>query len=153
MKDFEIRKLEAGNFEAFAGLIESLAEYEKLEPPDAAARERLRRDGLGRNPRYEAHIGFLDGRPVAYVVFFQTYSSFLALPTLYLEDIFVLSEFRRTGIGKRMFDFCRGRARALGCGRMEWTVLDWNEPAQRFYEKAGGKRLGWYLYRLTADEF
>jgi GNAT superfamily N-acetyltransferase len=151
MEEFEIRKLDAGNFDAFVGLIEELASFEHLDPPDAAAKKRLRRDGLGRSPRYEAHVGYFGGRPVAYVIFFETYSSFLALPTLYLEDIFVLAEFRRKGVGKRMFEFCRGRAAELGCGRMEWCVLDWNEPAVRFYEKGGGERLPWFFYRMTAE--
>ena len=148
---FRIRELDAVTFDEFFGLIGKLAEYERLAPPDAAARERLLRDGLGPSRRYEAHLGFLDGRAVAYVIFFPTYSSFLAMPTLFLEDIFVVAEARRKGIGERMFAFCRKRARELGCGRMEWCVLDWNEPAARFYEKNGGERLPWFFYRMTAD--
>ena len=86
---------------------------------------------------------------VGYAIVFETYSSFLALPTLYLEDIFVLSEYRRHGIGLKLFRYCCAEARRRGCGRMEWVVLDWNKSAIRFYNRLGAKRMKeWQLYRL-----
>jgi GNAT superfamily N-acetyltransferase len=128
-----IERVVEANFEEFLGLIRSLAEYERLDPPDEAAAARLKADGLSNRPPYEAYLGRVDGKPVGYLVYFMTYSSFRAMPTLYLEDIFVLEAFRR-------------------CGRMEWCVLNWNKLAISFYEKNGAQRLDWTFYRLTADE-
>jgi GNAT superfamily N-acetyltransferase len=90
---------------------------------------------------------------VAYAITCETYSSFLALPTLYLEDIFVLPHARRGGVGRRLFRYLAGEALRRGCGRMEWVVLDWNQLAIDFYEQLGARRLAeWYTYRLTAEE-
>jgi GNAT superfamily N-acetyltransferase len=148
-----IEQVSAENFNAFLGLIEKLAEYEKLAPPDEEAKRRLRRDCLSGRPRYQAFIGKIDDKYVSYVIFFFTYSSFLALPTLFLEDIFVLEEYRRQGVGKKMFDFLKETAKREGCGRIEFTVLKWNKSAQEFYEKNKAQRLEWYLYRLTKENF
>jgi GNAT superfamily N-acetyltransferase len=90
--------------------------------------------------------------PAGYVTFYLTYSTFLARPSFYLEDIFVREEFRHRGIGRELFSFCRKLARERGCGRMDWQVLTWNEPAIRFYENEGGKRLDWYSYRIGEGE-
>jgi GNAT superfamily N-acetyltransferase len=148
-----IEQVTAENFDAFLGLIEKLAEYEKLAPPDEEAKRRLRRDCLSDRPRYQAFIAKIDDKYVSYVIFFFTYSSFLALPTLFLEDIFVLEENRRQGVGKKMFDFLKETAKHEGCGRIEFTVLKWNKSAQEFYEKNKAQRLEWYLYRLTKENF
>ena len=147
----EIKKVTPDNFDKFTGLIEKLAGYEKLTPPDDAAKKRLGEDALSENPRYEAYLGFLNGDAAGYITIYYTYSTFLAKPTLYLEDIFVLEECRKKGLGKALFEFCRNIARTKGCGRMDWTVLTWNEPSIRFYEKQGGERQDWYLYRLEGD--
>jgi GNAT superfamily N-acetyltransferase len=85
-------------------------------------------------------------------MFFANYSSFMARPVMYLEDIFILEEHRRKGYGGAMFDHAVSEAVENGYGRMEWCVLDWNEPAQRFYEKNDAERLGWYFYRLPREE-
>lgn len=146
-----IEKVGRGNFEPFLGLVRQLAGYERLVPPDDAAAARLKADCFSDPPRYEAYIASLRGRPVGYVTFYLTYSTFLALPTLFLEDIFVEDGYRGSGVGKALFDFCRSEAKRRGCGRVEWLVLTWNEPALRFYEKCGGKRLDWYFYRLEHD--
>ena len=148
-----ISKVDADTFEDFLGLVCKLAEYEKLPPPDEEAKKRLRRDCLSDKPKFQALIGKVGGKPVSYVIYFFNYSSFLALPTLYLEDIFVLEEHRRQSAGKKMFDYCKQTAKAAGCGRIEFTVLKWNKPAQQFYKKNGGKRLEWYFYRLTREDF
>ena len=147
-----IVKLTEEKFDDFIHLIEKLAEYEKLDPPDDKAKIRLKKDGLSENPKYEAYLGMVDGKAVAYIIFFMTYSSFLALPTLYLEDIFVLKKYRRRGIGQKMFEFVIKQAKERGCGRMEWCILAWNKPAIKFYEKNKAKRLNWYFYRLTRDQ-
>ena len=148
-----IRKVTEENFDAFLGLITKLAEYEKLTPPSEEAKKRLRADGLWDRPKYEAFLAEADGEPVGYVIYFFTYSSFLALPTLYIEDIFVLEEHRGQGVGQRMFSECRAIAKRMGCGRIEFTVLKWNTPAQEFYEKNKAKRLEWYLYRMLPQDF
>jgi GNAT superfamily N-acetyltransferase len=95
----------------------------------------------------------LDGAAAAYAITFESYSSFLALPTLFLEDLFVLPDARKHGIGRAMFRFLAGEAVRRGCGRMEWVVLDWNQLAIDFYDKLGARHMkDWYLYRLTADQ-
>jgi len=151
--NFAITKVNAENFADFLGLITKLAEYENLAPPDQEAQLRLQGDCLSDKPKYHAYIGRLGEKPVAYIIYFFTYSSFLALPTLFLEDIFVLEECRRLGLGKKMFDFVKAAAKHEGCGRIEFTVLKWNTSAQVFYSKNGAKCLEWYFYRLDKDGF
>jgi GNAT superfamily N-acetyltransferase len=148
-----IKKVNAETFDDFLGLIDKLAEYEKLASPDETAKRRLRQDCLSDKPKYEAFIGKVDGKAISYVIFFFTYSSFLALSTLFLEDIFVLEEYRRQGVGQKMFDFLKETAKREGCGRIEFTVLNWNKSAQDFYEKNRSKRLEWFLYRLVKEDF
>jgi GNAT superfamily N-acetyltransferase len=148
-----IKKVNAETFDDFLGLIDKLAEYERLAPPDEEAKNRLRLDCLSDNPKYHAFIGKIEGKSVSYIIYFFTYSSFLALPTLFLEDIFVLQEYRRQGVGKKMFDFLKEVAKREGCGRIEFTVLKWNKSAQEFYEKNGAQRLEWFLYRVVKENF
>ncbi len=149
-----LKKVTAETFEDFLGLINKLAEYEKLSPPNPESQERLRRDCLGETPKYQAYIGKIGGAPVSYIIYFYTYSSFLALPTLYLEDIFVLEEYRRDGVGKEMFDFVKEIAKTEGCGRIEFTVLKWNTSAQDFYAKNKARCLDdWFFYRLVKEDF
>ena len=134
-------------------LIDALADYEKLPKPDAAARERLLRDAFSERKRIEVFLAEVEGKPVAYAIVFETYSSFLALPTLYLEDIFVLSEHRGRQVGHHLFVYCANEAYHRGCGRMEWAVLDWNQLAIDFYERAGARQLkGWLCYRLLRPD-
>jgi GNAT superfamily N-acetyltransferase len=148
-----IKKVAADNFEDFLGLVAALAHYEKLSPPDIAAKKRLKRDCLGVNPKFHAYIWEIGGRAVGYIAYFFNYSTFLALPTLYIEDIFVLQEYRRHGVGKAMFDFLKETAKREGCGRIEFTVLNWNTSAQQFYKKNGAKQLQWLFYRVSRDDF
>lgn len=152
MAGIRIEPVTPGNFFELLQLIDGLAQYEHLDPPDHAARERLFTDAFSDPPHYEAYLARADGIPVGYVTFYLTYSTFLALPSLYLEDIFVRKEFRHRSIGRELFGFCRNIARERGCGRMDWQVLTWNEPAIRFYENGGGKRLDWYAYRIERQE-
>jgi GNAT superfamily N-acetyltransferase len=133
-------------------LIVGLAEFEKLPPPGEAAQQRLLADAFGERPRFEIFLAEVEGRPVAYAFVFETYSTFLALPTLYLEDIFVLPEYRGQAVGFKLMQFLSREAVARGCGRMEWVVLDWNRPAIDFYERLGAKHLSeWLTYRLDRD--
>jgi len=147
-----IEGLSEGNFGDFIFLVEKLAEYEKLDPPDAAARGRLLADGTGDRPLFHAFVGRVDGKAVGYSIHFANYSSFKARPVMFLEDIFILEEHRRRGYGQAMFDHAVREAAEGGYARVEWCVLDWNEPAQRFYEKNGARRMGWYFYRLPPEE-
>lgn len=130
-------------------LVRALARYEKLRPPTDAAVKRLIAD-IGR--RIRVLLAEVDGQPVGYAIYLFTYSSFLARPTLYLEDVFVLPGHRRGGIGVRFFEELRRAARREKCGRMEWVALDWNAPAHRFYRKLGAKPLkNWVTYRMALD--
>ncbi|MEO8425557.1 MAG: GNAT family N-acetyltransferase [Verrucomicrobiota bacterium] len=151
-----IRRAQRADAPALLRLIVALAEFEKLPPPDAAAQERLIEHGFGERPRFEAWLAFWEGveTTVGYSVFFETYSTFLATPTLYLEDIFVLPDYQKRGIGSALLRHGIQIASDRGCGRMEWTCLDWNKKAQAVYEDLGARHLSdWYLYRLTREYF
>jgi GNAT superfamily N-acetyltransferase len=139
--------------DALLVLVDALADYEKLPRPDDAAKERLVRDGFERTPpRFWVYLAWDDGQPVGYVIALETYSSFLAKPTLYVEDFFVLPEARGRGAGDALFRHAAGEALRRGCGRMEWVCLDWNQLAIGFYEKRGGQHLDdWRYYRLTEE--
>ncbi|HEY6167851.1 MAG TPA: GNAT family N-acetyltransferase [Verrucomicrobiae bacterium] len=155
MNAFNVRRATRADAAGLLQLIIALAHFEKLDPPDAGAQARLIEDAFGPRPRIEPWLAFSAGhdKPVGYAILLETYSSFLALPTLYLEDLFVLPEFRGRGIGKALFQQCVQLAHERGCGRMEWTCLDWNTKAQCFYEGIGARRLSdWFLYRLTRDQ-
>ena len=146
-----IRKATRRDARAFLDLLVGLANFEHLEPPDAAAKRRIVRDIFSRRRAF-LYVATLENRCVGYALYFYTYSSFLARPTLYLEDIFVGDEFRGRGIGHALFMACVGEALKQQCGRMEWAVLTWNLNAIRFYETLGATRLDdWYTYRLTSE--
>lgn len=149
-----IRRAARADADDLIFLITSLADFEHLAPPDAEARERLIEHGFGDRPRYEAYLAEWEGaeRPVGYAFLFETYSTFLARPTLYLEDLFVLPDYRRKGIGGALLDHCIALAHERGCGRMEWTCLDWNVNAQDVYKGLGAKHMEeWLLFRMTRD--
>lgn len=148
-----IRPATAADGDTFLALVDALADYEELDRPTPEARARLLRDAFGAPPnRIRAFLAESDGRAVGYAITCETYSSFLALPTLYLEDLFVLPDARRLGVGSAFFRFLAAEAVRGGYGRMEWVVLAWNQLAIDFYEKLGAERLsGWHTYRLTAD--
>ena len=131
-------------------LVRGLAEYERLLHECVATPAKLRRDGFGRRPYFHTLICRRRGRPVGFALYFFTYSTFLARPTLYLEDLFVLPAERGRGAGLALLRALARLAVRRGCGRMEWTVLDWNTPARRFYRALGaGFRTEWVLTRLA----
>ena len=133
-------------------LVDALADYERLPRPDAGARERLLRDGFGPSPRFDLLVGERDGAPVGYALFFETYSSFLARPTLSLEDLFVHPDHRKCGLGRALFRAVATEAVRRECGRMEWAVLTWNRLAIDFYEGLGAVALeDWRTFRLTGE--
>lgn len=151
-----VRSAAPEDAEALLALIDALADYENLARPDPAARARLIADGFARTPpRFETFLAFQsdDPEPVGYALVFETYSSFLARPTLYLEDLFVRPDARGAGAGRALFDFLIRQARDRGCGRMEWVCLHWNELAIGFYERRGAQHLDeWRTYRLTEED-
>jgi GNAT superfamily N-acetyltransferase len=133
-------------------LIDGLADYEKLARPDEAARARLAADAVSEPPRFRTLLAELDGELVGYAIYFFTYSTFRARPTLYLEDVFVLPDRRSQGAGVALFRACAREAVAQGCARMEWQVLAWNEPSIQFYERLGARHLtDWLPFRLDDD--
>src|SRR5262245_57611182 len=147
-----IRRLLPDDVPALLDLIDGLADYEKLERPDPGARERLAADATADPPRFRTLLAEVDGLAVGYAIYFFTYSTFLARPTLYLEDIFVLPERRGQGAGRALFRACAVEAVQLECGRMEWLVLGWNQPSIDFYERSGARLLrDWVPCRLTGD--
>jgi GNAT superfamily N-acetyltransferase len=149
-----IRRTRRSDLPALLRLIDALADYERLARPDAAARKRLLHDGFLAKPRrFQSYLIELAGEPVGYAIVFFTYSSFLARPTLYLEDVFVLPEHRGKGIGRALMRMLAREALRRGCARMEWMVLTWNEPAIRFYKRLGAHRLDdWALYRFNQED-
>jgi GNAT superfamily N-acetyltransferase len=148
-----IRRATVPDAAVFLDLLDALADYENLPRPTAEARERLLRDGFGETTLFRSYIVELEGRAVGYAITVDTYSSFLARPTLFLEDVFVIPEARGMGIGRAIFRFLAREALDRDCGRMEWVVLDWNELAIGFYERLGARQLSeWLPYRLTRDQ-
>lgn len=133
-------------------LIRGLAEYEKLLPEVEATEAKVRETLFGARPAAECLLAFVGPVPAGFAVCFTNYSTFLAKPGIYLEDLFVKPEFRRRGVGKALLLHLAKLANARGCGRLEWTVLDWNEPAIRFYQSLGAKVMpDWRVCRLTGD--
>jgi GNAT superfamily N-acetyltransferase len=147
-----VRRLVEDDLPVFLELVDALADYEHLPRPDAAARQRLSADALASPPRFHTLLAELGGRAVGYAVYFFTYSTFRASPTLYLEDIFVRAEDRGRGAGLALFRACAREAVRQACGRMEWQVLSWNAPSIDFYRRLGARHLvEWQPFRLEAD--
>ena len=130
-----IKKVSEGTFPVLAKLSNELALHQGMIPLGKEGVDRLRTDCLSKNPKFEAYIGYFKNKPVAYMVTYMKYSTFLALPTLQLGDLFIEEEYRRKGIGQTLFDFAKEIAKKRGCGRLEVNGLTWNTPAVRFYEK------------------
>lgn len=134
-------------------LVDGLADFEHLPRPDAAARERFVRDLAASPPLFHALLCEEDGVPAGYAIWFNTYSTFLARPSLYLEDLFVLPEYRSQGIGRAFLIELCARALGSGCGRLEWQVLGWNRHAIDFYQALGAEQQrDWLPYRLGRQQ-
>jgi GNAT superfamily N-acetyltransferase len=133
-------------------LIRALARYERLEHEVVGTEEDLREHLFGSRPRAEALLVDEGGHAVAFALFFHNYSTFLCKPGLYLEDLFVLPEHRRKGYGKALLSALARLARERGCGRFEWAVLQWNEPAIAFYESLGARKMDdWRVMRVSGE--
>ncbi len=134
------------------GLIKALAEYERLSHEVAGTEEQLREHLFGERRFAEVFLAEVDGRTVGFALFFHNYSTFLARPGIYLEDLFVLPEERGRGYGKALLSCLARIAVERGCGRLEWSVLDWNEPSINFYKALGAVAMDeWTVYRVTGD--
>jgi len=151
MSEVLVRRARPEDGPAYVALVRALAEFEQLPPPDDAAAARLCADAFADPPRYELWVAELASAPgglVAYAATFPTYSTFLARPTLFLEDLFVHPSARRLGVARTMLARLEAEARARGCGRFEWMVLDWNVGAQALYDGVGASQLPeWRLVR------
>ena len=132
--------------------IRGLAEYEKLAHEAVATPALLETHLFGERPAAEVVIAEVDGTPAGFALFFVSFSTFLGQPGLYLEDLFVLPDHRGLGLGKRLMVHLARLAVSRGYGRFEWSVLDWNEPAIRFYRRLGAVGLDeWTVQRVTGD--
>ena len=148
----QIRQAVESDMPLIVSLINALADYEKLQGPDAKAVERLRKHGFGEPGYFKVLLAEIDGNAVGYAFYFFTYSTFLAQPTLYLEDLFVLPEHRKRGVGFRLMKELAKIAVSEECGRMDWAVLDWNQSAIDFYDRLSAVQLNdWIVCRLTGD--
>lgn len=130
--------------------IRQLAEYEKLSHEVVADEALLRQTLFGDRQVAEVVIASYDGEPAGFALFFHNFSTFLGRPGIYLEDLFVIPRLRGRGIGRVLLSHLAKLALERGCGRLEWWVLDWNEPAIRFYERLGAQEMDeWTVFRLT----
>lgn len=137
---------------AIVGLITELAVFEKLEHLVVVTPESLRPHLFGPRPAAEAMVGEVGGQVVAFALFFTNFSTFLGQPGLYLEDLYVQPAHRGTGLGRALLSHLGALAVQRGCGRFEWSVLDWNQRAIDFYEKMGATVMpDWRICRVTGD--
>jgi GNAT superfamily N-acetyltransferase len=151
-KTFEIRSAAMTDIPIILQLIRDLATYERAPNEVTATEEQLADVLFGEKPTAEVLLAFEDKTPVGFAVFFHNFSTWLGRPGLYLEDLFVKPEVRGKGYGRALLVYLAKIARDRGCGRMEWAVLDWNEPAIKFYLTLGAKPLEeWTVFRLTTD--
>ncbi len=147
-----IRPATPEDCETIANLIRELAVYEKLGDEAKATADDLRRDLFEEGPLAEAILVEVDGEAVGFALYFFNYSTFRARPGLYLEDLYVRPSHRGQGLGKALLTHLARIAVDLGCGRFEWAVLNWNEPAIGFYKSLGARPMDeWTVYRLDGD--
>ncbi|HEX7809185.1 MAG TPA: GNAT family N-acetyltransferase [Thermoanaerobaculia bacterium] len=133
--------------------IRELAEYERLGHEVVATEDKVRETVFGPRPYAEVLIAEAEGDPVGFALFFHNYSTFLARPGIYLEDLYVRPELRGKGYGKALLAKLAAIARERTCGRFEWAVLNWNEPAIQFYRSLGALPMNhWTVYRVTGEE-
>ncbi|GBF79234.1 GNAT family N-acetyltransferase [Aphanothece sacrum] len=148
--NLKIRPVQLSDVSTLFSLITALAEYEKLSHQVTGSPQALTDHLFGERTYAESILADWEGTSVGFALFFPNYSTFLTKPGLYLEDIFVLPEYRRRGIGKALLSYVTQLAGQRGVGRLEWTVLDWNDPAIAFYRKIGADILpDWRICRIT----
>jgi len=150
--DLEIRSARVADVPIILELIRDLATYERAPNEVTATEEQLVDVLFGEKPAAEVLLAFERDAPVGFAVFFHNFSTWLGRPGLYLEDLFVRPEKRGNGYGRALLVHLAKIARDRGCGRMEWAVLNWNEPAIKFYRKLDAKPMEeWTVFRLTSD--
>jgi GNAT superfamily N-acetyltransferase len=152
IKDFQIRHASIEDCPQILAFIKELAEYEKLSHEVVATVETLEQSLFG-DPAYaRVLMGEYQGQAVGYALFFHNFSTFTGRPGIYLEDIYVQPAYRGKGFGKKLLSYIAHRARELDCTRVEWSVLDWNEPSIQFYRSIGAAPMdGWTVQRLDGD--
>lgn len=147
-----IRTAQPADVPAIFNLIKALAEYEKLSHLVTGNAETLAQHLFGERPCVEAIAADMEGEVIGFALFFTNYSTFLTQPGIYLEDLFVLPNYRQQGVGKALLSHVIQLAKERGAGRVEWSVLDWNLPAIAFYQKMGATVLpDWRICRVTFD--
>jgi GNAT superfamily N-acetyltransferase len=150
---FTIRPATVADVPIILELIRALATYERAPDEVTATEEGLKEVLFGKKPAAEVLLAFEEERAIGFAVFFHNFSTWLGRPGLYLEDLFVRPEDRGKGYGRALLIDLAKIARERGCGRMEWAVLDWNEPAIKFYQTLAAKPMHeWTVFRLTSDE-
>ena len=154
MSDVTVRRAVPGDEGEILRLIIALATYERQPEAVRATEASLAASLFSADPRVFAHLAERDGHTVGFALWFLTYSTWTALPSLYIEDIFVEESERGGGVGRRLFEVLGEEARLLGCGRIDWAVLDWNEPAMAFYRRLGARpAAGWQPWRLEGAAY
>lgn len=149
---FAIRFANSNDVPLILRFIKGLAEYEKLSQEVTATEDLLRKTLFGDRHVAEVIIGEYHGDAAAFALFFHNYSTFLGRPGIYLEDLFVTPEMRGRGFGQILLTYLAKLATERQCGRVEWAVLDWNEPAIHFYRKLGATTMDdWTVHRLTGE--
>lgn len=150
--NLEIRKGTIEDSEIILGFIKKLAEYEKLSHQVSATVDKIKESIFSGSSNVETLVAFYEERPVGFALYFYNYSTFKAKKGLYLEDLFVNTEMRGKGFGKRLLVSLAKIAQEEGCGRFEWSVLDWNKPAIDFYKSIGAEAMDeWLGFRLEED--
>ncbi|HEY2711312.1 MAG TPA: GNAT family N-acetyltransferase [Chthoniobacterales bacterium] len=150
--DFRIRPAQPADVSTILALIRDLAEYERAPNEVIASEELLEENLFGPRPSAEVLLGEENGEPVCFALFFHNFSTWMGRRGLYLEDLFVRPEKRDRGYGRALLVRLAQIAHERACGRMEWAVLDWNEPAIQFYRKLGARpNEDWTIFRLTRD--
>jgi GNAT superfamily N-acetyltransferase len=152
MSNFEIRTTTEADVPVIIELIRDLAVYEREPDAVVATEARLREVLFGAKPAAEVLLALENAEPVGFAVYFYNFSTWLGRPGLYLEDLFVRPEKRGKGYGRALLERLAQIAKDRGCGRMEWAVLDWNDPAIQFYRKLGAEPMNeWTVFRLTRE--
>jgi GNAT superfamily N-acetyltransferase len=152
MSDFNIRPATEQDVPVILSFIRQLAEYERLSDAAVVTEEMLKETLFGARPAAEVLLAYAGEIPVAFAVFFHNFSTFLGRSGLYLEDLFVVPEMRGKGYGRAMFVRLARIATERKCGRLEWAVLDWNEPAIGFYKNLGAVPMhDWTVFRITGE--
>jgi len=150
--DFEIKPATKKDVPVILTFIKELAEYERLSHTVVATEDILRQSLFEGNQFAEVVIGYYEEKPVGFALFFHNFSTFLGRPGLYIEDLYVKPGFRGKGIGRTMLRYLAKLARDRNCGRFEWAVLDWNEPAIKFYKGLGAVALeDWTKFRVSGE--